>query len=292
MISIVEYTGLRCYDSCLAQIIKQEGGHPENYFCRIWKLPWKEKGLMGERLHFETEMKDLLVRYADLESSIGDTDVLSFKFEKGLYTILEVDTWEYPFHRLYHKEHTNHFCLYAGRKKEKVVLIDPMLSTTEFQISLEQLKVALLSVEQISIKNVENLQGRILIREMEEFGASNIKLEQCEKILNYFSTQLDLKQEYLGVREGRYEVPLYRSLWSIMFSRRLYAMLLDRLFIGKEIHDAMENLFEEWKTLRAMLLGLYLRNQSLDSKVINQMKKILEKEIWVSEWNSEVLKKQ
>lgn len=292
MISVVGYLGLRCYDSCLTQIIKQEHGCPEFYFCRIWKLPWKNTGLMGERLQFKTELRELLVQYAGMENAPAKKELSSLRFENGHYTILEVDTYEYPFHRLYQIEHTNHFCLFSGWRDGKITLVDPMLSNMEFQICPEQLEKTLLSVEALSVKTVQKLQKELVLQEMEHFFQEDIWKKRSAEILKYFENELDLKQEYAGLREGKYEIPLYRSLWALMFSRKLYKGLLEKIFPKeKKLAMEMDSIFENWKVLRGMLVKLYLQGKNPDERTVAQMEKILEREVLAAQWNFELLKR-
>ena len=67
MSEIIQYFGLKCYDSCLAHIVAEEGGQAEYYFGHMWRIPWGQGQLLGSKLRFETDIRSLLERYSGLQ---------------------------------------------------------------------------------------------------------------------------------------------------------------------------------------------------------------------------------
>ena len=103
---IKQYLGLRCYDNCLSYIIEQEGQAAKKFWGHMFRLPYENGELLGDKLKFDTEIKLLLEKYAGLISQINsEYQPGKWMFQKGHYTILKIDTYYYHVHRLYQEEH-------------------------------------------------------------------------------------------------------------------------------------------------------------------------------------------
>lgn len=281
MSEIMQYFGLRCYDSCLAHIVTEEGGWAECYFGHMWRIPWEQGQLLGDKLRFKTDIRCLLEQYSGLqEIKTKKLTPEKWKYGKGKYSILEIDTYFYPLHRLYHVEHENHFCLYAGIENNMVKVIDPMLSDTIRCIPMEEISSGFISAENLSIENVIRLSGEILRKEICEYYG---KLEDCkniDRILAYLHEDFDLQKEFEGLRERKYDIPLYRSLWAIMFSRKLYSNLLSKLSADySDLIYILESIFEEWQMIRGQLVKLYYqKREKLDHDSFEMISNVLNKE--------------
>lgn len=281
MSEITQYFGLKCYDSCLAHIVAEEGGQAEYYFGHMWRIPWGQGQLLGSKLRFETDIRSLLERYSGLQGiKIEEMNPDKWKYEKGKYTILEVDTYFYPLHRLYHVEHTNHFCLYAGIENNMAKVIDPMLSDTIGCIPAEEIRSGFLSSENLSIENVLCLSGEILRKDIWEYYSKSEDCKNIDRILAYLCEDFDLQKEFEGLRDRKYDIPLYRSLWAIMFSRKLYSDLLSKMSEDySELICMLESIFEEWQTIRGQLAKLYYqKRKKLDSDSFEMISNVLNKE--------------
>lgn len=275
------YTGLRCYDSCLMHIIREEGGEPLNYLCRIWQTPWKDSGLLGERLQFDTGIRKLMEKYGDLDcSQAGCDSIEEWKYGGGNYTMAEIDTYYYPIHRLYQEEHATHFCLYYAKTGEQIGFIDPMLSDKICWVPKQQVYQGLLAVEKIHIGDCDSLGGTVLRGEMLECYSGMSSESHLMKLYDYMKHSIDLQEEYKGLREKKYDIPLYRSLWSIMFGRTLYSLLLQSFQPQNEmLIRLLGGIFDEWQEIRGMLAKQYIRGQhSLTEECLRKIGFVIGKE--------------
>lgn len=293
---IKQYLGLRCYDSCLSYIIEQEGQSAEKFWGHMFRLPYENGKLLGEKLIFDTEIKLLLKKYAGLISQMDfEYQPEKWKFQKGNYTILRIDTYYYHVHRLYNEEHTDHFCLYVGADKDKINVVDPMMSEKIESIPVKELQIGFMNAEYLSFRDVEPFSMDMQIRDLAIYYGLKNETEHIEPIMDWMKNRFNLQKEFQGLREKKYDIPLYRALWAIMFSRSCYHDMISDISIDiaeKEmVQENLKELFEAWRDLRGALVKAYYQNKKrIDESLYWLVSEILIKEKETMQLNINMLR--
>ncbi len=293
---IKQYLGLRCYDNCLSYIIEQEGQAAKKFWGHMFRLPYENGELLGDKLKFDTEIKLLLEKYAGLISQINsEYQPGKWMFQKGHYTILKIDTYYYHVHRLYQEEHTDHFCLYAGADQDKIYVIDPMMSEKIESIPMEELQIGFMNAEYLRFREIGPFSVDMQIGDLDLYYGLRKETEHIELIIEWMKNHFDLQNEFRGLKEKKYDIPLYRALWAIMFSRSCYCDMLKNIPIDiaeKElVQENLQGLFESWRELRGALVKAYYQNKKqIDEDLYQLVTGILSKEKETMECNIDMLR--
>lgn len=257
---IVYYNGLTCLDSCLTTVLLDQGIDPTLYFGTLWEIRWDEnKNLVGERLRAEHIFWHKMQKYLNGELCVieqFDPEQWSFGIN-SCYSIFKIDAFYCHWHRNYHKEHADHYCLYY-RSGEEVDVVDPMMSTTLQKISFSNLRKGFIQELRLNAGNILLPDRKEIDREIRDICDVN---EQNLKKMYEMAINMDLQKEFFGIKEGRYEVPLYRSLWTVMYGYQLFERYVQRYMHDEGLEHILEEIFENWKLWRSELLERYMRGE-------------------------------
>ena len=268
---IIYYTGLTCLDSCLTSILLNQGIDPTLFFFNLWEIHWNEdKKLVGERLKAEhifwNKMQKRLTRGARV---IEQFDPEHWTFGRNNeYTIFKIDAFYCHWHRNYQKEHADHYCLYY-RSGEEVEAVDPMMSVSLQRIPFSDLRAGFIEELRLDAGTLIMPERKEICREIQDICDVN---EQNLKNMYEMAVNMDLQEEFFGIKEGKYEVPLYRSLWSVMYCYQLFERYVRNHMPDEELEHMLEEIFESWKLWRSELLEKYMRGEHAgDLKRLHQI---------------------
>ena len=122
------------------------------------------------------------------------------------------------------------------------------------------------------VKSFEKIFGNII---------ANLKIvKNIDRILAYLCEDFDLQKEFEGLRDRKYDIPLYRSLWAIMFSREVVQRFtfedVRRLF---RAYLYVRKYFRRVANYRGTACKIvYQKRKKLDSDFFEMISNVLNKE--------------
>lgn len=281
---IVYYNGMTCFDSCISHMLLREGLDPQIYFYDMWSTDWDETGLLiGDKLKVEHIYVKTVRKYMRTEmETFSVIDIDKFRYGGKKYSVIYSDPFYCHWHRLFRKEHNEHYSLFYERQDEDILVIDPMMSLDVKQFSKKDFEQGFFKLININLEGLEvPSNGEIL---------SKIVLNAEKNILNLnkffrdMCENMNLQLEYAGLENANYRIPLYRSLWSLMFRRELFSKFLIKYTNADSIASELQKVFEKWKNFRGALAYSYVEGtETLTRDLQNLIFELVETEIHISE---------
>lgn len=275
---------MTCYDSCVSHMLLNEGVDPQIYFYDMWSTDWNDAGLLiGDKLKVEHIYVKTVWKYLKKEiESFSIIDIDRFRYGEGKYSVIYSDPFYCHWHRLYQKEHDKHYSLFYGCQDENVMVVDPMMSLNVKYFSKKDFEQGF-----FELKNI-NLEGLELPTDEEMLSGISLNAEKnilnMNKLFRSVCGEMNLQLEYAGLENASYRIPLYRSLWSLMFRRDLFSRFLNNYTNADSIANELQQIVEKWKNIRGALAYCYIEgNEILTKDLQNMIFELVEAEVRISE---------
>lgn len=211
------------------------------------------------------------------ETSLQQVDILRKELEQGSPIVLWLDGFYVPWTNVYKKLHMKHFLIVIdiNSAEESINVIDPYWNKEINALSIKNFKLSKAKCITFSLSEEEPVTDW---HEIIENAVSNIQKAQAFSAMRKFAEEaehtINIKAEYEGFEELKYNSPIFMQLAEVFFRRLNFAGLLT--YLGErngvtrliELSGHMKTAGDGWKKARDILI------KAIESK--EQEKKLAE----------------